>query len=102
MTAYVLRFVSKVKTIVHPEEDDGRNLTGLNDKELTKLKSILLSEQSLFMRDEKFGKKKNSLRLYQDEWGLLKTRFREIYGLKFNRNDLIILRDKSRFTNYWC
>ena len=114
VTGHVLRFARKLKGLVHPEYGD--ELNPENEEEITAEKMNfseefwILSQQSLLKNEKKCEGKENSLRLYQDERGIVRSRTRisEEYNLKFNPRHPILLRRGSRFTKlivwrvYWC
>ena len=101
VTAYVLRFVHKTKVRLQNKNDDKDDNEELTTVEINTAEQLwLLSEQSVLKSDEKFDKRIQSLRLYPDEQGIIRSRTRisESYDVRYNKKHPILLRDKSRFT----
>ena len=104
VTAYVLKFMRKLKGRLNINGDDDFRTD--NDEELTTaeiniaVKIWLLSEQSLLKSDKRFEKREKSLKLYHDEQGIVhsRTKISESFCVKFNPKHPILLRDRRRFT----
>ena len=98
VSAYILRFVWNLRSKM---KDETTKTGPLTTKEMNEAKTLWLKyDQSFIKNSTDFSKTKHSLNLFEDDYGLLRSRTR-ISGVEtvdFNRKCPILLRKKSQLT----
>ena len=100
VTAYVIRFVKLLKQRICPENVESFDPEITTEEIMFAENLWIRSEQSKLKKEENFVKREMSLRIYEDDQGVLRSRTRISENLKLNFNERhpIILRKLSHLT----